>query len=129
MRLSRRGSQVLVLVCQGLGNAEIAAALSISVNTVKADILATYRKIGATTRSDAVIWGVTHGFAPEVHHRTPTPRRTALRPHDTTARPGVPVMADVTRCAHQVMAPVDPEPALLRCQSCGTSVPTDWQCV
>ncbi len=71
--LSERGSEVLVLVCQGLGNAEIAALLYLSVNTVKTYIRTAYSRIGVTTRPQAVIWGIAHGFG------SPTPVVDAAR--------------------------------------------------
>lgn len=63
--LSARESEVLVLICQGLSNAEISQRSYIGINTVKSYIRSAYRKIGVTTRPQAVIWGLTHGFATE----------------------------------------------------------------
>ncbi len=84
--LSERGSDVLVLVCHGLGNAEIADALLISVNTVKTYIRATYRRIGATTRPQAVIWGIAHGLG--AMPATPPPAAATVRSVPlTSARP------------------------------------------
>ncbi len=63
--LSARESEVLALICQGLSNAEISQQAYIGINTVKTYIRSAYRKIGATTRPQAVIWGLSHSFATE----------------------------------------------------------------
>lgn len=62
--LSVREVEVLALITQGLSNKEIAAKLVVSVNTLKSHIRQAYRKIDVTTRSQAVSWAITHGFAP-----------------------------------------------------------------
>jgi DNA-binding NarL/FixJ family response regulator len=61
--LSRRESEVLQLVLQGLSNQEIAGAMFLSINSVKSYIRSAYRKMEVNSRSQAVIWGMTHGFA------------------------------------------------------------------
>lgn len=71
--LSARESEVLAMICRGLGNAEIAVLSQISVNTVKTYIRSCYRKIGAETRTQAVIWGRSNGFILR-------PRRTTIPP-------------------------------------------------
>lgn len=58
--LSRREAQVLHLIGEGLSNQNIAATMFVTVNTVKSYIRAAYRKIGVTSRSQAVRWAVTH---------------------------------------------------------------------
>ncbi|MEO7000150.1 MAG: LuxR C-terminal-related transcriptional regulator [Terracoccus sp.] len=58
--LSRRESQVLQLIGEGLSNQNIAATMFVTVNTVKSYVRAAYRKIGVTTRSQAVRWALTH---------------------------------------------------------------------
>lgn len=63
--LSARESEVLALVCQGLANQEIAGRAFLGINTIKTYIRSTYRKIGVTTRAQAVIWGLSHGFEPD----------------------------------------------------------------
>ena len=63
--LSPRESEVLALICQGLSNVEIAERAYLGINTVKTYIRSLYRKIEVTTRSQAVIWGLSHGFAPD----------------------------------------------------------------
>jgi DNA-binding CsgD family transcriptional regulator len=36
-------------------------------NTVKSYIRNIYRKIGVSSRTQAVLWGVRHGFTPDYH--------------------------------------------------------------
>jgi DNA-binding NarL/FixJ family response regulator len=60
--LTLRESQVLGLVAQGLRNQEIAAKEFLSINSVKTYIRTGYRKIGVTTRGQAVAWAIQHGF-------------------------------------------------------------------
>ncbi|MGY0390238.1 response regulator transcription factor [Nocardioides sp. WG-D5] len=62
--LTTREVEVLALITQGLSNADIAEKLVVSVNTLKSHIRQAYRKIEVTTRSQAVSWAITHGFAP-----------------------------------------------------------------
>jgi NarL family two-component system response regulator LiaR len=63
--LSPRESEVLALICQGLSNQEIAHRAFLGVNTIKTYIRTAYRKIGVTSRTNAVLWGVEHGFTPD----------------------------------------------------------------
>lgn len=60
--LSERESQMIAFVCRGIGNAETAASLHLSINTVKTYIRSGYRKIDVQARPQAVIWGMSHGF-------------------------------------------------------------------
>ena len=62
--LSRRETDVLRGVVNGLSNHEIADELSLSINSVKTYIRSAYRKIGVTTRAQAVSWCVRNGFPP-----------------------------------------------------------------
>jgi DNA-binding NarL/FixJ family response regulator len=66
--LSDRESEILALITQGRSNADVAAVTYLSPNTVKSYIRAIYRKIGVGSRTQAVLWGVKHGFTPD-HHR------------------------------------------------------------
>ncbi|WP_264071758.1 response regulator transcription factor [Mycolicibacterium komossense] len=66
--LSDRESEILALITQGKNNAEIAALTYLSPNTVKSYIRTIYRKIDVGSRTQAVLWGVKHGFTPD-HHR------------------------------------------------------------
>jgi DNA-binding NarL/FixJ family response regulator len=62
--LTAREAEVLALITQGMSNADIATRTSLSINSIKSYIRSCYRKIGATSRSQAVLWGATHGFLP-----------------------------------------------------------------
>jgi two-component system, NarL family, response regulator LiaR len=63
--LTQRESEVLALITQGLTNQEIADRAYISINSVKTYIRTAYRKIGVERRSQAVSWGMDHGFRPD----------------------------------------------------------------
>lgn len=63
--LSAREAEVLALICQGLSNDEIGRRAFIGINTVKTYIRTAYRKIGARSRTQAVLWGIKHGFEPD----------------------------------------------------------------
>jgi DNA-binding NarL/FixJ family response regulator len=66
--LTDRESEILALITQAKSNAEVARLTFLSPNTVKSYIRTIYRKIGVTSRTQAVLWGVEHGFSPD-HHR------------------------------------------------------------
>jgi DNA-binding NarL/FixJ family response regulator len=66
--LTDRESEILALITQGKSNAEVATLTYLSPNTVKSYIRTLYRKIDVTSRTQAVLWGVRHGFTPD-HHR------------------------------------------------------------
>ena len=63
--LTEREAEVLALITQGLSNQEIAERSYLSINSVKTYIRTAYRKIGVTRRSQAVVWGMKHGFEPD----------------------------------------------------------------
>lgn len=63
--LTPRQSEILVLIADGLSNEEIAQACYLSINTVKSYIRAVYRKIGVSTRAQAVAWVLRNGFHPD----------------------------------------------------------------
>jgi DNA-binding NarL/FixJ family response regulator len=62
--LTTRETEVLGLITLGLTNVEIAERLYLSINSVKTYVRSAYRRIGVTTRSQAVAWCIQHGFAP-----------------------------------------------------------------
>ena len=64
--LTVRESEIIALITQGLSNQEIADRSYLSINSVKTYIRTAYRKMGVERRSQAVLWGVKHGFQPDV---------------------------------------------------------------
>jgi two-component system, NarL family, response regulator LiaR len=70
--LTAREAEVIALVTQGFTNQELADKVYLSINSVKTYIRSAYRKMGVTRRSQAVAWGLNHGFAPD-HVRTLRP--------------------------------------------------------
>lgn len=60
--LTPREAQVIAMITQGLDNQSIADSASISINSLKSYIRSAYRKMGVTSRSQAVLWGVRHGY-------------------------------------------------------------------
>lgn len=63
--LTAREAEVIALITQGLSNAEIAERASLSINSVKTYIRSSYRKMNVTSRTNAVLWGLEHGFSPD----------------------------------------------------------------
>jgi len=71
--LSPREAEVLALICQGLSNDQICDRAYLSINTVKTYVRTLYRKIRVESRTQAVLWGIEHGFRPDyVRHRLDT---------------------------------------------------------
>jgi DNA-binding NarL/FixJ family response regulator len=60
--LSEREAEMLTFIVRGLSNEEIAERAYLSINTVKTYIRTAYRKIGVSSRSQAVAWGFRNGF-------------------------------------------------------------------
>jgi DNA-binding NarL/FixJ family response regulator len=65
--LTDRESEILALITQGKSNADVARLTFLSPNTVKSYIRSIYRKIDVGSRTQAVLWGVAHGFTPDQH--------------------------------------------------------------
>ncbi len=65
--ITDRESEILALITQGKSNAEIAEITYLSANTIKSYNRAIFRKIGATNRTQAALWGVNNGFTPDFH--------------------------------------------------------------
>lgn len=63
--LTPRESEVIALITQGLSNKDIAARTYLSPNSVKSYIRSAYRKMEVESRSQAVLWGIEHGFRPD----------------------------------------------------------------
>ncbi|UQX89317.1 response regulator transcription factor [Jatrophihabitans telluris] len=66
--LTDREAEILALITQGKSNAEVANLTYLSPNTIKSYIRVIYRKIDVSSRTQAVLWGVKHGFTPD-HQR------------------------------------------------------------
>ena len=64
--LTARERETLALIATGRSNDEIAQEMRISLNSVKSYIRSAYRKTGVQSRSQAVLWAVTHGVRVEV---------------------------------------------------------------
>jgi len=62
--LSPREVETIALITQGLSNQEIADRLHLTTNTLKSHIRQAYRKMGVTSRPQAVVWALQHGFSP-----------------------------------------------------------------
>ncbi len=62
LRLTRREHEILVLITNGLTNAEIGEQLTLSINSIKTYIRQAYRKIDVERRAQAVAWGMTNGL-------------------------------------------------------------------
>lgn len=65
--LTERESEVIALITQGRSNREIAELMYLSPNSIKTYIRSSYRKIGVASRTQAVIWGMAHGFKATDH--------------------------------------------------------------
>jgi DNA-binding NarL/FixJ family response regulator len=63
VELTRRETEVLGLVRQGLANKQIARRLGISERTVKAHLTSTFQRIGVADRTQAALWAERHGIA------------------------------------------------------------------
>ena len=63
--LSPRESEILGLIVQGLSNEQIADQCYLSPNTVKTYVRSAYRKMGVTSRAQAVACGIEHGLKPD----------------------------------------------------------------
>lgn len=61
-QLSPREAEVVAFITQGLSNQDITERAYLSMNTVKTYIRSAYLKMGVTTRSQAVRWGMQHGM-------------------------------------------------------------------
>ena len=60
--LSPREREVLTLIAEGLGNAEIAERLSISEKTVRNHVSNLFDKLGVWTRAQAIVFAMNRGF-------------------------------------------------------------------
>ncbi len=60
--LPPREAEIIAMITRGLDNKTIADNASISINSVKSYIRSAYRRMGVSSRSQAVLWGVRHGY-------------------------------------------------------------------
>uniref|UniRef100_UPI0025E186ED response regulator transcription factor n=1 Tax=Nocardioides sp. TaxID=35761 RepID=UPI0025E186ED len=60
--LTPRQKTVISYIAAGYSNEEIAAALFVSINTLKSTIRSAYSRIGVTNRAGAVAWAIAHGY-------------------------------------------------------------------
>ena len=67
--LTAREREVLALITEGLGNAEIAGRLSISEKTVRNHVSNLFDKLGVWSRAQAMVFAHDHGFRAEVPQR------------------------------------------------------------
>ncbi|HEY3478291.1 MAG TPA: response regulator transcription factor, partial [Streptomyces sp.] len=63
--LTTREREVLVLIAQGRSNREIARALVLAEKTVKTHVSNILMKLGVADRTQAALWAVRHGVAPQ----------------------------------------------------------------
>jgi len=61
-RLSERERDVLVLICQGLSNKQIAQHLYLSVRTVENHLRRLYQKLGVSSRTEAAVLAMQQGW-------------------------------------------------------------------
>lgn len=72
--LTPREREVLALVAAGRSNREIARQLSVAEKTVKTHLSSLFRKLGVADRTQAALYAVTHGLAPQAPVRLESPR-------------------------------------------------------
>ncbi|HSD45516.1 MAG TPA: alpha/beta fold hydrolase [Pyrinomonadaceae bacterium] len=73
--LTAREREVLALITEGLGNAQIAERLSISEKTVRNHISNIFDKLGVWSRAQAMVFAHDHGFRAETSQRWPDANR------------------------------------------------------
>jgi DNA-binding NarL/FixJ family response regulator len=62
--LTERESEVIALITQGRSNKEIAELTYLSASSIKMYIRSSYRKMEVSSRTQALLWGLEHGFQP-----------------------------------------------------------------
>lgn len=63
-KLTPREREILGCIVRGQSNKEIARALDVAESTVKIHVQNTLRKLGLTSRVQAAVYAIEHGFAP-----------------------------------------------------------------
>lgn len=61
--LTERETEVLHLLAEGMTNKDIAQTLILSVRTIEAHLRSIYGKLGVSSRTEAALWAVKHGYA------------------------------------------------------------------
>jgi DNA-binding NarL/FixJ family response regulator len=61
----------------GFSNQQIAERTHLTMNTVKTYIRMAYRQMGVQSRTQAVLWGIEHGMAPDRRGSRPGDSRVA----------------------------------------------------
>jgi DNA-binding NarL/FixJ family response regulator len=62
--LTDHEKEVLTLLAQGLTNKDIAQSLFLSVRTIETHLRNIYGKLNVSSRTEAVLWAVQHGYEP-----------------------------------------------------------------
>ncbi len=75
-RISPRGAQVLALLAEGYGNKQIAAELSITLDTAKTHVRNVATALGARNRAHAVAIAIREGILPLERAAPQHPRAT-----------------------------------------------------
>lgn len=60
--LTEREAEIIALIARGESNLEIAALTCSNINSIKAHIRHSYRKMGVASRTQAVLWAIQHGL-------------------------------------------------------------------
>ncbi len=74
--LTPREAEIVTLITRGLDNLSIAREASLSINSVKSHIRSAYRKMGVSSRAQAVLWGVRNGYLEQTPAPTESPALT-----------------------------------------------------
>ncbi|MGH7920050.1 MAG: response regulator [Candidatus Dormibacteraceae bacterium] len=72
--VSSREMAVLQLLAKGLPNKQIARQLGISPRTVEGHLSHIFNKLGVGSRTEALLWALDHGIAPELADAEPLER-------------------------------------------------------
>ncbi len=99
--LSEREKETLRLVAQGLSNKEIAAALFISINTVKVHLRNIFEKIDVESRTGATLYAIEHGIIP-----SPGPEVIPNNTLETPSEPPVPEARSWIRKSWWILIPL-----------------------
>lgn len=106
--ITARESEIIALITRGLSNADIAERTHLSINSVKSYIRTAYRTMGVTSRSQAVLWGIDHGFTQDrIRVRMPQTPPSPVSP--SSPAPSSPSPSS-TASASSLLSPVRPSP-------------------